>query len=136
MARHSAHVTIMWQAPGLALAAEAFLLTIALAPTSSKASRIIVAGVGVVVAALVSQFMATHRYVSRRDGRMMEELISRLDLVDVVKSADEIKATWLGGRSSYLSWRIGLVILLVANMAILVFAIFYPNILTGVSACR
>jgi hypothetical protein len=53
-ARHSAHVTIMWQAPGPALAAEAFLLTIAPAPDSSVAARIVASIVGLLVILTVS----------------------------------------------------------------------------------
>ena len=134
-ARHSAHVTIMWQAPGLALAAEAFLLTIALAPDSSVAARITASIVGVLVALLASQFMATHRHASQRDGRILQELVDRLDLADVMKTADEVKAPWLSRRSSYFSWRIGLGILMVANLGILIVSIVHPGILTGPSAC-
>lgn len=134
-ARHSAHVTIMWQAPGLALAAEALLLTVALGHDSSVTARVVVSLVGVVVAALASQFMATHRHASQRDGRILQELVQRLELVDVMRTADEVKSLWLSRRSSYFSWRIGLGVLLVANLAILAVSIAQPSLLAGPAAC-
>ncbi|MFI6072011.1 hypothetical protein ACIA5C_10525 [Actinoplanes sp. NPDC051343] len=62
------------------MAAEAFLLTIALAPDSSVAARIMAWIVGLLVALLASQFMATHRHASQRDGRILQELVDRLGL--------------------------------------------------------
>jgi hypothetical protein len=134
-ARHSAHITIMWQAPSLGLAAEAVLLTIALAPASSTTSRIIVSVLGVGVAALVSQFMAKHRHASLRDGLVLEELVKRLGLEDLFGVADGVKATWLVRRSSYRAWRIGLGIFLILNLGILVTSMVYPDALAGSTTC-
>jgi len=86
-------------------------------------------------ALLASQFMATHRNASLRDGRILQELVLRLGLVDVMKTADEVKAPWLSRRSSYFAWRIGLGILMVANLGILTVSILHPSIFTGPSAC-
>jgi hypothetical protein len=127
-ARHSAHVTIMWQAPSLGVAAQAFLLTIALAPGASTFSRIVVAGLGIVIVVLVSQFMAKHRHASQRDGRVLAELAERLELSDILEVADEVKSPWLSRRSSYVLWRIGLTVFLLINISILVLAIVYPEI--------
>jgi hypothetical protein len=134
-ARHSAHITIMWQAPSLGLAAEALLLTIALAPGSSTTSRVVVSVLGVAVAALVSQFMAKHRHASLRDGLILQELVKKLDLDELFSVADGVKSTWLVSRSSYRSWRIGLGVFLLLNVGILVTSIAYPEALAGSAVC-
>lgn len=133
-ARHSAHITIMWQAPSLGLAAEAFLLTIALAPGTSTLSRIAVSVLGITVAALASQFMAKHRHASQRDGQMLADLVEDLGMVDAFRRADRVKATWLSRRSSYLSWRIGLGIFIIVNITVLILAIVYPEAFGSPSA--
>jgi hypothetical protein len=127
-ARHSAHITIMWQAPSLGVAAESFLLTIALSPGSPTATRIGVSVLGMMVALLASQLMAKHRYASQRDGQILESLVRRLDMAEVFNAAANVKSTWLSRRSSYLSWRIGLGIFLVFNIAILVLSIVRPEV--------
>lgn len=133
--RHSAHITIMWQAPSLGLAAEAFLLTIALAPGTSTLSRIAVSVLGITVAALASQFMAKHRYASQRDGQVLVSLIEALGMTEIFRSADKVKTTWLSRRSSYLSWRIGLIIFIIANATIIAITFTYPKALGGFSTC-
>ncbi len=121
----------MWQAPSLGLAAEAFLLTIALAPGSSIASRIVVSILGIAVPALASQFMAKHRHASQRDGRVLEELVKKLGMTEIFAPADEVKSTWLSRRSSYVAWRMGLGVFLIMNSAILILAIAYPEVFVG-----
>ena len=132
--RHSAHITIMWQAPSLGLAAEAFLLTIALAPSSSTFARVAVSVLGITVAVLASQFMAKHRHASQRDGQVLVDLVKDLGMTEMFRGAEKVKASWLGRRSSYLSWRIGLGICIIANATVLVLAVGYPEVFGGTSA--
>jgi hypothetical protein len=128
-ARHSAHITVMWQAPSLGLAAEAFLLTVALAPTSSTAARVIVSVLGMAVALLAGQFMATHRYVSRQDGAVLADLIDRLDLTEEFRrSAGRVPSTWSSRRSSYRAWRAGLAVFVIANAVILAVSLLDPGV--------
>jgi hypothetical protein len=72
--------------------------------------------------------MAKHRYASQRDGKVLEKLVDSLDMNDIFSVANEVKTTWLSRRSSYVSWRIGLTIFLVVNMAIFILAIVHPDV--------
>ena len=134
-ARHSAHITIMWQAPSLAVAAEAFLLTIALSAQSSTTSRIAVSVLGITIATLASHFMAKHRLASVRDGQILSDLIKKLDMADVFDVADRVKSTWLSRRSSYLTWRVGLVFFIIVNAAVLVVSIVHPEAFAAPPTC-
>jgi hypothetical protein len=62
--RYQSHVTIMWQAPALGLAAEAFLMNVSLNSALSRNARIIAALLGACVALMSMQLMAKHRSIS------------------------------------------------------------------------
>ena len=53
---------MMWQVPALALAAEAFLLSISLAPDTRGLGRTLAAGAGIIVIGASLQLMLRHRY--------------------------------------------------------------------------
>lgn len=63
--RYQAHVTIMWQAPALGLAAEAFLMTVSLNSALSQNARIIASLLGALVALMSMQLMARHRSLQK-----------------------------------------------------------------------
>jgi hypothetical protein len=86
--RYQSHVTIMWQAPALGLAAEAFLLTVSLGNGSSRAARIIAAILGTLVALMSMQLMAKHRFLSRRDDEALHVLEKRLGIASPWEGVD------------------------------------------------
>lgn len=59
----------MWQTPSLALAAEAFLLTIALDPQSVRWAAAPAAALATLVAAMSMQLMAVRRFNNNVDRR-------------------------------------------------------------------
>lgn len=65
---------LMWQAPSLALTAQAFLLTIALNPQSPVYAVLISSGLGFVVAGLSMQLMARHRLLNVLDRAYLHYL--------------------------------------------------------------
>lgn len=78
--RYQSHITIMWQAPALGLAAEAFLMTVSLNSTLSRDARIIAAALGTCVALMSVQLMAKHRSISGRDEHALSHLEAKLGI--------------------------------------------------------
>ncbi len=50
-----------WQTPALGMTAQAFLLTLALAPDSSRLARLLASALSLILALMVMQLMAKHR---------------------------------------------------------------------------
>lgn len=71
---------LMWQAPSLALTAQAFLLTIALNPQSQVHAVLISSALGFVVAGLSMQLMARHRLLNVLDRAYLHYLESKTGL--------------------------------------------------------
>lgn len=71
---------LMWQAPSLALTAQAFLLTIALNPQSPAYAVMVSSALGFVVAGLSMQLMARHRLLNVLDRAYLHYLESRTGL--------------------------------------------------------
>lgn len=71
---------LMWQAPSLALTAQAFLLTIALNPQSPVYAVLISSALGFVVAGLSMQLMARHRLLNLLDRAYLHYLESKTGL--------------------------------------------------------
>jgi hypothetical protein len=119
--RYQSHVTIMWQAPALGLAAEAFLLTVSLGNGSSRAARIIAAILGTLVALMSMQLMAKHRFLSRRDDEALHVLEKRLGIASPWEGVDVTGGIWGDTISSYSIWQIGLFLLAITNVLLFVF---------------
>jgi hypothetical protein len=64
---------LLWQVPSLSLAAQAFLLTIALGPDASRTSRLLTSGLGVVVALLSLHLLIRHRQAEVTDAHWLAE---------------------------------------------------------------
>jgi hypothetical protein len=62
---------LLWQVPSLSLAAQAFLLTIALGPDTSRASRLLASGLGVVAAFLSLHLLIRHRQAEVTDAHWL-----------------------------------------------------------------
>jgi hypothetical protein len=70
--RRTANDGMVWQAPIVSLTAQAFLLTIALAPDSASAARYISAGLAFVAAVASFHLMAKHRTFERLDSEWLK----------------------------------------------------------------
>jgi hypothetical protein len=73
--------SMMWQAPAMALTAQAFLLTIALGHDTSPLARALSALLGVVVTVMSIQLMLKHRFFMTTDQVLMIALEHRMGLV-------------------------------------------------------
>jgi hypothetical protein len=58
---------LLWQVPALSLTAQAFLLTIALGADTSRASRLLAAGLGVAAA-----FLSLHLFIRQRQAELVD----------------------------------------------------------------
>ncbi|MCW6007134.1 hypothetical protein K1W54_21505 [Micromonospora sp. CPCC 205371] len=117
--RRTAFDTMMWQVPALALAAQAFLLTIALGSDIGRLSRVIAALLGLALAGMSIQLMAKYRYLEVLDSQLLERLEGALRLDHTLGFAPHAalserarrshsSASWLVRMSSYRLWLGGL----------------------------
>ncbi|GAA0676823.1 hypothetical protein GCM10010193_32550 [Kitasatospora atroaurantiaca] len=71
-ARRTTYDTMVWQVPGLALTAQAFLMTIGLAPGTGRLARVAVGLLSVVVALMAAQLLLRHRQNELADAKWLE----------------------------------------------------------------
>lgn len=116
----------MWQMPALALAAQSFLLTTAFDPDSRQGTAVLVAVLGVLVAAMSMQLMAARRLNFNLDRQKMTQLENELGLLNVAERgwADEAARDASSPRTSvwrrvstYVVWQAGLLAFLVVDVA-------------------
>jgi hypothetical protein len=81
MARGLQTNSMQWQVPSLALAAQAFLLTIALREDIAPLAATIVCLVGLLITVMAMQLMARHRWYFHLDRLDMRDLEKALDLL-------------------------------------------------------
>ena len=62
---------LLWQVPSLSLAAQAFLLTIAFGPDTSRTSRLLASGLAVVAAMLSLHLLIRHRQAEVTDAHWL-----------------------------------------------------------------
>ena len=62
---------LLWQVPSLSLAAQAFLLTIAFGPDTSRTSRLLASGLAVVAALLSLHLLIRHRQAEVTDAHWL-----------------------------------------------------------------
>ncbi|MFG6445176.1 hypothetical protein ACFXQA_07855 [Microbacterium sp. P07] len=123
---------MLWQTPALALAAQAFLLTIALNPEVTVWGQLIAASLGIVIAAVSMQLMAKHRQLAAIDRTLLAQLEVRLGIPAISsrrfapRRGDEAPAsTWWRRLPSYVLWQFALGTFVIANAAAVVLA-FVP----------
>ena len=58
---------LLWQVPALSLTAQAFLLTIALGSDTSRVSRLLTSGLGVIAA-----FLSLHLFIRQRQAELVD----------------------------------------------------------------
>ncbi len=128
---------LVWQTPGLATAAQAFLLTIGLAGDTSRLGRGIAAVLGVALAYVTCQVMARHRYFRRLDEWQLRRLEMQLELLKISYHGfgPEAEAfagrTFLATRNSYHTWQAGSGLIGLAHLLILVLVFGWPQVLSG-----
>jgi len=79
-ARALSHNDLQWQTPSLALAAEAFLLNIALGHDSTAPARVVASGLNLVLSVLCMFLMYKHRQAQIDDRQTLKRLEGRLGL--------------------------------------------------------
>lgn len=84
--RRSGYDNMMWQTPALGMTAQAFLLTLALAPDTSVTSRVISSGLGALISVMVLQLLGKHRQNEVLDSRLLERL-ERDEVLGLAKQA-------------------------------------------------
>lgn len=135
---------LQWQAPALSLTAQSFLLTITLAPDTSRLSRTVSASLGVVVAIVAMQLMAKHQWLLQRDLNQLSLMESTLGVPsgrmnygwprDAGPRTDRegsecnplLKSTFWRRRRSYLWWQLGMGAFGVSFLACLVASLVAP----------
>ncbi len=124
MARSVQTNSMQWQAPSLALAAQAFLLNVALRPNADPVSTSIVCFVGVVITLMALQLMARHRYyfhLDQQDMNDLEQVLKILHISDRDSQAVRHPArgpAWLGDLQSFRVWQVGFLVIAVVDIGI------------------
>jgi len=78
---------MMWQTPALGMTAQAFLLTLALAPGSSRWARLLASMLSLALSFMVTQLMAKHRRHEMLDSLLLERLEDRFGLAELIEVA-------------------------------------------------
>jgi hypothetical protein len=90
-ARRSAIDQMMWQAPGLSLTAQAFLLTVGLQSGVSDAGRLLSGLLGFAVAVASIQLLAKHRHHELELSRWLEQVERAAHLPPLNRPADRAR---------------------------------------------
>lgn len=138
-ARRTSYDTMMWQVPALAMAAQAFLLTIALGSDVARAARVIAGALAALLAVLSAQLMMKHRALEVVDSRIAEEIERQMGLDRWLDFHPHAAAgTRLGGHkpwwirlSSYRLWLTGLAVFAATDLAVAVLAVAGSSLAQG-----
>jgi hypothetical protein len=124
--------TTLWQAPALALAAQAFLLTIALDPSASLTGRLLSTGLAFIVAWAAIQLMARRHRQIKADNADITSLYKddlaragRDNPYEPLETRDPMPALW--GGSAAIWWLTTLWAFLFGDLFIFIIAIASPN---------
>lgn len=132
--------SMQWEAPSLALTAQAFLLTIALSPDTALLPRVLVNVLGIAISFLTIQLMAKHYYLSSLDQAQMQYLEMKLGLPKIatrewsrraVRAVEQPRRKLLVRLRSSTVWRVGLILIAIINAAVLLIALLWPDLLSG-----
>lgn len=150
--RRGRYDTLIWQTPALAVAAEAFLLTVALNPTVSFNGRAVSSFVGLAIILMAGQLVARNRYLEREDSLLIHELelarermtpnryfryherpdereSNRLGRARLAGDAEiQNKPGWFAGRQAILVWYAGFGAMAVADLLILIASVLRWNL--------
>jgi len=124
MARSIQTNSMQWQAPSLALAAQAFLLTIALRDDTNPWSTTIVCLVGLVITVMALQLMARHRYYFHLDQKDMQALEETVGMMRISERRCQqtrhpsARPAWLGNVQSFRVWQVGFLLIALIDVGI------------------
>jgi len=113
-ARRVGFDSMLWQAPGLGITAQAFLMTIALGPGSGQAARVASGVLSAVVSFISVQLLIKHRYHEMADSIWLQEFERSRGLPEVHApgaarcAAAGITTGRFGGLRSHRVWILGL----------------------------
>lgn len=123
---------MMWQVPGLALTAQAFLMTIALSPGAGRLARVISGVLSMVVSFLSVQLLEKHRRHELADSIWLQEFERARGLPEVHGPAEErCRAAGLPSKGlvklrSHRVWTSGLTVFGLVGLGIAVVALLRP----------
>lgn len=135
--RRTGYDSMLWQTPALGLTAQAFLMTLALAPTSKPSVRFIAAFLSLVLSIITMQLMAKYRVFEKLDSLLLERFEAKLGLSawlevrphglrtqrlhhdDEKEHSDLVDLGWFRKRQSYLVWQFGLALFGVTSLMIM-----------------
>lgn len=83
--RRTGYDAMLWQTPALALMAQAFLMTLALAYESKPLVRLIAALLGLILSVLTMQLMARYRLFEKLDSLLLDRLEETLGLCSALQ---------------------------------------------------
>lgn len=132
--RELEHDRLMWEAPSLALTAQAFLFIITLNPALPPYIRATSAGLGAVILLMAMQLMAKNRHLSQLERDRLSALEDELSLPPTARHRWDVNSEGardhpgnvIVRRSSYRLWQVGLLIVLAVNVGGIIAAII-PN---------
>ncbi|AZQ35838.1 hypothetical protein EJ357_22040 [Streptomyces cyaneochromogenes] len=121
--RRAGYDSMMWQAPGLGLAAQAFLMTIALHPDTGRLAQVTAGMLSMVVSFMSVQLLAKHRRHELADSIWLQELERTRGLPQVHAPAERrcrdagMPSKGLVKFRSHQVWTAGLVVFGLAGLA-------------------
>jgi hypothetical protein len=142
-----------WQTPALGFTAQAFLLTIALGPDSSRTARLLSATLALVVALLSIQLLRKHHFMELIDSVILERIERDHGIAAALAVGREswpahvhaqardrvlgltlrggggVRAGWMAGRDSPLLWTWGLALFALVALVVIVLTLFRPSVL-------
>lgn len=135
---------LLWQAPMLALTAQAFLFTVALGQQTSRTARVIACLLSLVMSVLSITLMARHRQGELVDAEWLqryeetafpyERALHGVPFRDK-RAAQPLNAGWIGALiprpRAFTTWVVGLSLFGAAAITIMALALFAPPILGG-----
>lgn len=80
--RRASYDAMVWQTPSLGLAAQAFLLTLALGPDTSAFGRTISAALSLALSIMVIQLLAKHRLGELQDALLLQRMEGDLEFLE------------------------------------------------------
>ncbi|MCL8253188.1 hypothetical protein AERO_17520 [Aeromicrobium fastidiosum] len=118
---------LTWQTPALAMTAQAFLMTIALAADSSQTARVVASLLSALVSLLSAQLLEKHSALHHQDFLSLERLEQRAGLLRV--HAKPAVTGRLASARSRQWWQRGMAAFGLTSIVIAVVAIVWPGLL-------
>ncbi|MEU5672006.1 hypothetical protein ABZ749_16910 [Micromonospora sp. NPDC047753] len=120
-----------WQVPALATAAQAFLLTLALGPETSRPAQAVAATLAAALTGLSAQLMVKYRRLELSDNRLLERIEQQLGVDQILGLPPHSAARerlgdnqpWWVRLSSFRLWLLGIGAFSMADLVIAIDAL-------------